>query len=281
MKLPDFHLFNPALWDAWVVVAVRVVFTILVAWAAYRMAMRVVRTLTKRMTSHIQDAEHMRRAETLTRVFRNLVTVITIVIASMMVLSELSISVAPVLGAAGVVGLAVGFGAQSLVKDYVSGFFLLIENQLARGDVVDLAGKTGTVEDLRLRYVLLRDYEGNVHYVPNGMITIVTNMSRGHGYAVIEVGVEYITDLTKVYAAMRSVTQQLRSDPAYARSIEDELEITGVERLDGSTVTVRARLRVRPLEQWRVRREFLHRLKLEFDRQGIKLPLPPTNLVAR
>ena len=281
MKLPNFHVLNPELWDASAIVAIRVLATIIVAWVLYRMAMRLVRTLTKRMASHIHDAEHMRRAETLTRVFRNLVTVVTVLIASMMVLSELSISVAPILGAAGVVGLAVGFGAQSLVKDYVSGFFLLVENQLARGDVVDLAGKTGTVEDIRLRYVLLRDYEGNVHYVPNGMITIVTNMSRGHGYAVIEVGVEYTTDLTKVYAALRAVTQQLRADPKFARSIEDELEITGVERLDGNTVTVRSRLRVRPLEQWRVRREFLHRLKLEFDQQGIKLPMPPLSLVGR
>ena len=262
-------------------IGARIVATILLAWVVYRLVMRLVRVFAKRVASRIQDAEHMRRAETLTRVFRNLVTVITVLIAGMMVLSELSISVAPILGAAGVVGLAVGFGAQSLVKDYVSGFFLLIENQLARGDVVDLAGKSGTVEDLKLRYVQLRDYDGNVHFVPNGLITTVTNMSRGHGYAVIEVGVEYSTDLSKVYAALRAVSQQLRADPAFAGSIEDHLEITGVERLDGATVTVRSRLRVRPLEQWRVRREFLHRLKLEFDGQGIKLPLPPPNLASR
>ena len=280
MAISSMTLFNPKLWDASVVVGVRIVGTIFVAWLVYRLVVRLLRVFAKRMAARIQDAEHMRRAETLTRVFRNLATVITVLIAGMLVLSQLSISVAPILGAAGVVGLALGFGAQSLVKDYVSGFFLLIENQLARGDVVDLAGKSGTVEDLRLRYVQLRDYDGNVHFVPNGLITTVTNMSRGHGYAVIEVGVEYNTDLSKVYAALRSVTQQLRADPAFARSIEDELEITGVERLDGTTVTVRSRLRVRPLEQWRVRREFLHRLKLEFDAQGIKLPAPPLSLVS-
>ncbi len=132
-----------------------------------------------------------------------------------------------------------------------------------------------------MRYVQLRDYDGNVHFIPNGLITTVTNMSRGYGYAVIEVGVVYDTDLNKVYAALRSVTQQLRADPAFGRSIEDDLEITGVERLDGVTMTVRSRLRVRALEQWRVRREFLHRLKLEFDKQGIKLPLPPLALASR
>jgi small conductance mechanosensitive channel len=275
------NLLNPSLWDASVVVAVRLAATIVLAWLVYRLVMRLLRAIAKRIASRIHDAEHMRRAETLTRVFRNLATVVTVSIAGMLVLSELSISVAPILGAAGVVGLAVGFGAQSLVKDYVSGFFLLIENQLARGDVVELAGKSGTVEDLKLRYVQLRDYDGNVHFVPNGLITTVTNMSRGHGYAVIEVGVAYDTDLSKVYTALRSVTQQLRADPAFGRSIEDELEITGVERLDGTTVTVRSRLRVRPLEQWRVRREFLHRLKLEFDKQGIKLPVPLLALASR
>jgi len=275
------NLLNPQLWDASVVVVARIVITIAVAWLVYRLVLRLVRAFAKRVAVRIQDAEQMRRAETLTRVFRNLATVVTVVIAGMMVMSQLGISVAPILGAAGVVGLAVGFGAQSLVKDYVAGFFLLVENQLARGDVVDLAGKSGTVEDLRLRYVQLRDYDGNVHFVPNGLITTVTNMSRGHGYAVIEVGVAYDTDLSKVYTALRAVSQQLRSDTKFGRSIEDELEITGVERLDGTTVTVRSRLRVRPLEQWRVRREFLHRLKLEFDHQGIKLPVPPQYLVGR
>jgi small-conductance mechanosensitive channel len=275
------NLLNPKLWDTWVVDAVRVVGTIVVAWLAQRVVVRVLRAVAERMASRIHDAEQLRRAETLTRVFRNLTTVITVLIAVMLILSELSISVAPILGAAGVMGLALGFGAQSLVKDYVSGFFLLIENQVARGDVVDLAGKSGTVEDLRLRYVQLRDYDGNVHFVPNGLITTVTNSSRGHGYAVIEVGVEYESDLGKVYAALRTVAQQLRADPAFSGSIEDQLEITGVERLDGRTVTVRSRLRVRALEQWRVRREFLHRLKIEFDAQGIKLPAPPLALGGR
>ena len=178
-------------------------------------------------------------------------------------------------------GLALGFGAQSLMKDFVAGFFLLLENQVARGDVVELAGKSGTVEDVRLRYVQLRDYDGNVHFIPNGLITSVTNMSRGFAYAVVEVGVVYGTDISQVYAALRAVTAQLRSDPAFKGSIEDELEITGVERMDGSAVTVRSRLRVRALEQWRVRREFLQRLKLELDRREIKLLAPQLSLVGR
>ena len=269
------NLLNPKFWDASAVTAIRVLGTILIAWLAQRLAMRVIRSSLRRIGRQITGTEQSRRAETLGRVFHNLATVIVTLIAGILVLRELGVSVAPILGAAGVVGLAVGFGAQSLVKDFVAGFFLLLENQIARGDVIEVAGKSGTVEDVRLRYVQLRDYEGNVHFVPNGLITTVTNSSRGYAYAVMDVGVAYGADLTTVYAALRAVAQQLRADPAFAPSIEEQLEISGVERLDGAAVTVRCRLRVRPLEQWRLRREFLQRLKLEFDRQGIQLPQPP------
>ena len=271
----NFELLNLKSWHVSAVTLIRVTGTILIAWLVHRLAMRVMRSWLRRIGRQVADTEQARRAETLGRVLHNLATVIVTLIAGILVLSELGVSAAPILGAAGVVGLAVGFGAQSLVKDFVAGFFLLFENQIARGDFIDVAGKSGTVEDVRLRYVQLRDYDGNVHFVPNGLITTVTNSSRGFAYAVVEVGVVYGADLTMVYAALRAVAQQLRADPAFAPSIEEQLEISGVERLDGAAVTVRCRLRVRPLEQWRVRREFLQRLKLEFDRQGIQLPQPP------
>ena len=275
------YILDPKLWDAIIAVGARVLATIALAWLARRVALHFVRAYGRSVAPHLAHTEQARRTETLARVFKNLATVIIVVIAGTLVLNELGISATPILGAAGVVGIALGFGAQSLMKDYVAGFFLLFENQVARGDVIDVAGKSGTVEDVRLRYLQLRDYEGNVHFVPNGLITTVTNSSRGYAFAVIEVGVAYSTELAAVYAALRAVALQLRADGAFAGSIEDQLEITGVEKLDGLTVTVRSRLRVRPLEQWRVRREFLHRLKLEFDRQGIKLPAPQVSLVSR
>jgi small conductance mechanosensitive channel len=266
-------LLDPKFWDAAVSVGARVLATIALAWLVRRLVLHFIRAYGRRSSADLAHTEQARRTETLARVFKNLTTALIVAIAGTLVL--------PILGAAGVVGLALGFGAQSLMKDYVAGFFLLIENQVARGDVVEVAGKSGTVEDVRLRYVQLRDYEGNVHFVPNGLITTVTNSSRGSVYAVIEVGVAYSTELPTVYAALRAVAVQLRADPAFAGSIQDQLEITGVEKLDGLAVSVRSRLRVRPLEQWRVRREFLHRMKLEFDRQGIKLPAPQLALVSR
>jgi moderate conductance mechanosensitive channel len=276
-----FNFLNPRLWDPSAVMVARVVGTLVLAWFARRLADRLLRAFRSRIAPHFTDGEHARRAETLARVTRYLANVIIWLIAGILVLSELGISVAPILGAAGVVGLAIGFGAQSLVKDYVSGFFLLLENQLTRGDVVEIAGKSGEVEDVTLRYVQLRDYGGNVYFVPNGLISVVTNMSRGHAYAVVEVGVAPGAVLEKVYDALRNVAQGLRADPAFSAAIEGNLEISGVDRMDGTALVVRSRLKVRVLEQWRVRWEFLQRLKVEFERQGIQLPQPQFSIPSR
>lgn len=275
------YLLDPKAWDAAVSIGARVLATVALAWLTHRLVLHFIRAFGRTAAADLAHTEQARRTETLVRVFKNLATVIIVTVAGALIMKQFGVSATPILGAAGVVGIALGFGAQSLMKDYVAGFFLLFENQVARGDVIEVAGKSGTVEDVRLRYVQLRDYDGNVHFIPNGLITTVTNSSRGYAYAVIEVGVAYSTELNALFAALRAVAQQLRADPAFAGSIEEQLEITGVERLDGATVTVRSRLRVRALEQWRVRREFLQRLKLEFDRQGIKLPLPQLSLVSR
>jgi len=188
--------------------------------------------------------------------------------------------VAPILGAAGVVGLAVGFGAQSLVRDYFTGFFLLLENQLAKGDVVQVADKSGTVEDVTLRYLQLRDYEGNVHFIPNGLITTVTNMSRGYGYAVMDVGIAYHEDVDEAFEAMRATAAALRADPEFAAMILEDLEIAGVERMSDSGIYLRGRIKVQSLQQWAVRREYFRRLKRVFDERGIEFPLPRMALYA-
>ena len=276
-----FNLLNPRLWDESAVMAARVIGTLVLAWLAQRFTARLLRVFRSRIAPHFAEGELARRAETLARVARYVATIIIWLIAGMLILSEVGISVAPILGAAGVVGLAIGFGAQSLVKDYVSGFFLLLENQVTKGDVVEIAGKSGEVQDVTLRYVQLRDYGGNVYFVPNGLITVVTNMSRGFAYAVIEVVVAPNSALDQVYQAMRDVAQGLRSDPTYGSVIEGGLEISGVDRLDGNGVVVRSRLKVRVLEQWRVRWEFLQRLKVEFEKQGIALPSPQLTVSGR
>jgi small-conductance mechanosensitive channel len=252
----------------------RIAFIVILAIAARLICMRLIRGFRDRFTARVHAPEQARRAETLVRAFRYLTSVTVALVAGMLVLSELGVSLAPILGAAGVVGLAVGFGAQSLVRDYVTGFFLLLENQLATGDVVQVADKSGTVEDVTLRYLQLRDYEGNVHFIPNGLITTVTNMSRGYAYAVMDVGVAYGEDLDQAFQAMRATAAELRADPAFAPHIMEAFEIVGVERLNDSGLFLRGRFKVQPLQQWDVRREYFRRLKRVFDERGIEFALP-------
>ncbi len=226
------------------------------------------------------DLERVKRLNTLEQVFRYIATVLITLIAAMLVLSEVGISIAPILAAAGVLGIAIGFGAQSLVKDYFTGLFLLLENQVRQGDVVEVAGKGGLVEEMTLRYIRLRDYEGSVHYIPNGTIDTVTNRSRSFAHAVIDVGVAYREDVDEVYAVMREVAVGLRGDPEFADKIVEDLEIAGVDQWGDSAVVIRCRFKVRPLEQWGVRRAYLYRLKKAFDAAGIEIPYPHLTVYA-
>jgi small-conductance mechanosensitive channel len=260
--------------------AVRVLVIVIVAWVAVAVLQRTIRAFRVRIAARLDDREAVQRAETLGRVFRYLAAVVVSLIAGMLVMGELGVSVAPILGAAGVVGLAVGFGAQSLVRDYFTGFFLLLENQIRQGDVVQLGTHAGLVEEVTLRYVQLRDYDGHVHFVPNGQITTVINMSRGHAQSVIDVGVAYRENVDEVMALMRDVGRELRADPAFSERILDELELAGVERWAESAVVIRCRFRCRPLEQWNVRREYLRRLKAAFDARGIEIPRPHLTVYA-
>lgn len=261
-------------------VAIRITVIVVAAWLITGLLQRAVRRLRERIASRMDDRESSQRAETLGRVVRYLIAVVISLITAMLVLSELGVSVAPILGAAGVVGLAVGFGAQSLVKDYFTGFFLLLENQIRQGDVVQLGNHSGSVEEVTLRYVQLRDYSGNVHYVPNSTITTVINMTRGFSNAVMDIGVAYRENVDDVMAVMRDVAAQMRAQPAYGSKILADLEIAGVDSWGDSAVVIRCRIRTLPIEQWGVKREYLRRLKAAFDAQGIEIPYPHLTVYA-
>lgn len=220
------------------------------------------------------DAEELKRIDTLGRVFRYIASILIVVIAIVEVLHQLGISIAPILAAAGVVGVAVGFGAQSLIKDYFNGFFLLLENQIRQGDVVEAGGKGGFVEEVTLRHIKMRDYDGNVHYVPNGIITTVTNMSRGFAHSVIDIRIAYRENVDEVMQIMREVGEDMRTDEEFQFKILDNLEMAGIDKLGDSAVTIRCRFKVKALEQWTVRREFFKRIKEQFDKRGIEIPYP-------
>ena len=219
--------------------------------------------------------DEITRVETLARVFRNAAAIIIFIVAGTLVLDALGISIAPILATAGVAGLAIGFGAQSLIKDYFTGFFLLLEDQVRQGDVVEVAGKSGLVEEVTLRYVRLRDGDGYVHFVPNGEIKLVSNRTRGFARAVVDVGVGYGVDIDQAFAVMREVAQSMRADDKWKNRIADDLEILGVDKLDNSAVVLRVQLRVVPaVERDNVKREYLKRIKKAFDERGIEIPFP-------
>jgi moderate conductance mechanosensitive channel len=258
--------------------SIRLGFILLLAWVLRMLARRAINLVYTALRNRAESNEDIKRIDTLVRVGRYAASAVIVVLAAGLALSVLGVSVAPLLATAGVAGIAIGFGAQSLVKDLFSGFFVLLENQIRVGDVVSIAGHSGVVEEVTLRYVRLRDYEGNVHFVPNGEITTVTSLSRGFAHAVIDVGIHYRERVDDIFALMKDVAAGLRTDETLGPKILEDLEIAGIESWADSAVTLRARFKVLPLAQWEIRREYLRRLKAAFDERGHEIPYPQVTL---
>lgn len=244
-------------------------------------ALKAARMLSVRLLSLFKqkdDIEFKKRADTLSSVIRYILTIGIFIIAAMMILRELGIEIGPMLAAAGIVGLAVGFGAQSLVQDVISGFFILLEDQIRVGDVVNIAGKGGLVEKVNLRMTILRDLEGNVHYIRNGQIDVVTNMTKEYSRYLFNIGVAYREDVDEVIKVVKEVDEELRNDPEYQDDILEPIEILGVDQFADSAVIIKARNKTLPIKQWRVGREFNRRLKKKFDERDIEIPFPHVTL---
>jgi small conductance mechanosensitive channel len=257
-----------------VVQTLRIIAILVLAWVLQAVAARLIRLFRAYMVGRTGPDE-VGRVETLARVFRNAAAIIIVILAGTLVLGELGVSIAPILATAGVAGIAIGFGAQSLIKDYFNGFFLLLDDQVRQGDVVEVAGKGGLVEEVTLRYVRLRDFDGHVHFVPNGEIKVVTNRTREFATTVIEMPISYRDDPDEAFAAMQEVAAAMRAEPTWGERIAADLEVIGVERFSDSGLILRARLKVVPaIQQWNVRREFLRRLKKALDARGIEVPYP-------
>lgn len=259
--------------------ALRIVAIVLGAWLLQWLLVRIIRRGRARFAATARSPDAERWVVTVARVVRYAVRVVLTVLVAMLVLNELGVSIAPLLGAAGVVGIAVGFGAQSLIRDYFNGFFLLVENQIRVGDVVRIADKAGLVEEVSLRRIRLRDYDGSVHYVPNGLITTVTNLSTEFAYALMDVRIAYGEDVERAMSILRDIAREIRASPDHAARILDDIDIAGVEELGDSAIVLRCRIKVRPLEQWTVKREFLKRLKERFAVERIEIPYPRQTLV--
>lgn len=247
---------------------------LIVAFVAMWIARMLVKRLTNSISKRTHDGEALKRADTLREVVQYALNLTIWVLASIMILGALGVEIGPILAAAGVLGLAVGFGAQNLVQDVISGFFILLEDQIRVNDVVQIAGKGGLVEKVNLRMVVLRDLSGNVHYVRNGQIDVVTNMTKEFSYYVFDIGVAYRESVDQVIEIIKEVGAELRQDPKYQDDILDDIEVLGLDQFGDSAVVIKARFKTMPIKQWRVGREYNRRLKAAFDARNIEIPFP-------
>jgi small conductance mechanosensitive channel len=250
---------------------VRIVIVLILAWIALRLLSGASARLHKTLVGSAASLERRKRADTILGMVRTTAGIFIGIAAGMTVLRETGIDLAPVLATAGIGGLAIGFGAQTLVKDVISGFFLLVEDQVRIGDVVEVAGRRGSVEAIQLRTIQLRDLSGNVHIVPNGSITLVSNMTRDFSRYLVEAQVARREDPDRVFAALSQIGEEMQQDPGFKTDILQPIEILGVEALTPATMTIRARLTTQPVQQWRVGREFNRRMKRRFDELGISV----------
>ena len=249
--------------------------------------LRVSRAVGSRIVAAASDSddstttEREKRAATMSQIINTVSRLGVWLIAGLMIMREFGMDIGPVLAGAGVAGLAVGFGAQSLVKDFFTGFFLLIEDQVRVGDVIRAAGLAGQVERMTLRTTVLRDLAGTLHVIPNGNIDAVSNLTYQWSRALFEIGVSYSENVDHVFDVMRKVGADLRKDPQYAPLILEDLEILGLDEFGDSALVLKAFFKTQPLKQWTVAREYRRRLKVAFDSEGIEIPYPHRTLYHR
>ncbi len=242
--------------------------------------LKIIRLAIARMEQLVEDedeglqSEAEKRAQTIGRIINSFAMVIVIGVGVMMILAEFGMDITPIITGAGIAGLAVGFGAQNLVRDIISGFFLILENQIRVGDVAMINGTGGLVEAINLRTTVLRDLEGVVHIFPNGEIKQVSNRTKEWSRYVIDVGVAYKEDVDYVMQVLREIGEELKQDETFGTLIIDPLEILGVDNFGSSEVTIKIMIKTLPLKQWVVGRELRRRIKNTFDEKGIEIPFP-------
>lgn len=270
-------------WRDIVYSGLRIVLILIVVWVVLRIVHSVLRRLEVTLVKNAQEqgevsGEAAKRAETLVKLLRQGIIIIVWVMGLLLVLRQLGIDVGPILASAGVVGLAVGFGAQNLVRDVISGFFMILENQVRVGDVAVINGTGGLVERINFRTIVLRDNAGTVHVFPNGSITTLANMTREWSAYVFNIGVGYKEDIDKVITLMKKIGSELREDAKLGPLMQGDIEVFGIDKLEDSAIVIQGRIKTLPIKQWDVGREYLRRLKIAFDVEGIELPFPSRSL---
>ena len=261
-----------------------IIVTIILFLVALKLSKKVLTKLKifmhnrKYLEKSPNKGEAEKRLNTLIELLQGAVRITLWLVFIIIILSKIGIEVAPLLAGAGIVGLAVGFGAQELVRDVISGFFILLENQVRVGDVAIINGQAGTVEKIELRTMTLRDVSGIVHIFQNGKVNTLSNMTKDWSATVLEIGVAYKENIAQVIKIMQDVGANLKSDNSYKDKIIEDMEIMGLDRFDNSAVVIKARIKTIPGSQWEVKREYQNRLKSAFDNENIEIPFPHTTL---
>jgi moderate conductance mechanosensitive channel len=257
-----------------------ILIVIVLSFLAIKAAKSIINGLFSAIKEEDRGAEAKKRADTLSSLILHLVIVVIVAVAVIMILEKLGLEIGPILAAAGVVGLAVGFGAQHLVQDIISGFFILVDNQVRVGDVVQIAGTGGLVEKVNLRMIMLRDLAGNVHYIRNGQIGTVTNMTKDYSQYVFDIGVAYRENYDDVVRLIKEVDVEMRNDAEFKADILEPIEILGLDQFADSAIIIKARTKTKPIRQWTIGREFNRRLKMKFDENNVEIPFPHMTLYA-
>ncbi len=261
----------------------RIAFILLVAFVVWLLIRFVIGRVEARIVKHSEEkgdsaGEAKRRAKTLTSLIHRLLFILYWLAVVLTLLSQLGINIGALLAGAGVAGLALSFGAQSLVKDVISGFFMVMENQIRVGDVAIIDGTSGKVEAISFRTTLLRDLDGAVHVFRNGEINNLANLTRDWSGYNFEIGVAYKEDTDKVIEVIQRVGREMKSDPELGQNMIEDMEIFGVNQLADSAVIIKGRLKTQPSTQWSTGRAFLARVKKAFDAEGIEIPFPHRTL---
>lgn len=269
-------------WVGLLLGAIKIVLILVVAWIVQKIINRSLKKVEQRMVSNRQmDGEiatdASKRVQTIMNLTRQGIGILLWAMIILIVLKQIGVEIAPILAGAGILGLAVGFGAQNLVRDVISGFFMIIEDQIRVGDVAVLNGTGGLVENINFRITVLRDISGTVHVFPNGTINSLSNMTNEWSAYVFDIGVAYKENTDIVVGVMKEVLDKMKEDEIFGPNIL-EAEIFGVNELANSSVNIKGRIKTIPLKQWMTGREFLRRIKLEFDARDIEIPFPHQTL---
>lgn len=261
---------------------------LLITIILFIVALRLVAFFTKKLEKTFRHRaeksdktdieEAAKRIHTLISIIQGLVSIVLWVVFIIIILAKFGLNIAPILAGAGIIGLAVGFGAQELVRDYITGFFMILENHIRTGDVAILNNTGGLVEKMEFRTTTLRDFSGTVHVFQNGKITTISNMTKDWSAMVFDIGVAYKEDPQTVMDIMQEVGEELRNDPEFKSKILEPIEIFGLDKFADSAIIIKARLKTKPIQQWTVGREYRKRLKNAFDERNIEIPFPHTTL---